>query len=275
MWPYEVPHRGAGRARGRPTPADRPASPTARPTAARSSKGSPTPWRRAATSPGSARGSSAAAPTTTAASRCAWPTTTSSRRRPTASASTGRSATRTWRPTTTRPSASSASPARPKASAARPTASSTRRRRCARTTRWSSGPARSSASAPINARQSVTTVARNGRPPCHYCGQCGRGCKHRLELRRRATCRSSRRWQTGRVKVVANAMARELITDATGKVDRGLLHRQDHRHREAGALPHGGPGRQRLRVGAAAAQLEGARGTRRGWPTRPARSAAT
>ena len=29
----------------------------------------------------------------------------------------------------------------------------------------------------VAARQAVTTVARNGRPPCHYCGQCGRGCK--------------------------------------------------------------------------------------------------
>ena len=60
--------------------------------------------------------------------------------------------------------------------AARRTASSIRRRRCARTTRWSSDRARSSASAPSPARQAVTTVARNGRPPCHYCGQCGRGC---------------------------------------------------------------------------------------------------
>ena len=43
--------RIAARARrGRRTPAGRPASPTARPTAARSSKASPTPWRRAATS---------------------------------------------------------------------------------------------------------------------------------------------------------------------------------------------------------------------------------
>ena len=28
----------------------------------------------------------------------------------------------------------------------------------------------------INARQAVITGALNGRPPCHYCGQCGRGC---------------------------------------------------------------------------------------------------
>ena len=103
--------------------------------AARSSRASPTPWRPAATSRGSARACSAAAPTTMAASSCACPTTTSSRRPPTASASTGRSPMRIWRPTTTRPSASSASPARPKAFAARRTASSTRRRRSARTTR--------------------------------------------------------------------------------------------------------------------------------------------
>ena len=50
------------------TPASPPTSPTSR-----------TPWRRAASSAGSARASSAAAPTTTRASSCATPTTTSSR----------------------------------------------------------------------------------------------------------------------------------------------------------------------------------------------------
>ena len=69
----------------------------------------------------------------------------------------------------------------------------------------------------INARQSVTTVARNGRPACHYCGQCGRGC-------RTASNYASSYVQifpamaTGRVKVLANSMARELVTDGSGKV---------------------------------------------------------
>src|SRR5262249_41775506 len=57
----------------------------------------------------------------------------------------------------------------------------------------------------------------NGRPACHYCAQCGRGCAT-------ASNYSSSQVQvfpamkTGRVKLFTNAMARELITDASGKV---------------------------------------------------------
>ncbi len=66
-------------------------------------------------------------------------------------------------------------------------------------------------------RMAVITTPLNGRPPCHYCGECGRGCVT-------ASNYSSSQVQilpamkTGRVKVISNAMARELITDATGKV---------------------------------------------------------
>ena len=61
--------------------------------------------------------------------------------------------------------------------------------------------------------------------------------------------------QTGRVQVIANAMARELITDDRRQGHRRLVHRQDHGQRSAGPLPHGGAGRQRLRIRTAAAQL--------------------
>ena len=66
-------------------------------------------------------------------------------------------------------------------------------------------------------RMAVITTPLNGRPPCHYCGQCGRGCIP-------ASNYSSSQVQilpamkSGRVKVLSNAMARELITDAAGKV---------------------------------------------------------
>jgi choline dehydrogenase-like flavoprotein len=66
-------------------------------------------------------------------------------------------------------------------------------------------------------RMAVITRPLNGRPPCHYCGQCGRGCVT-------ASNYSSSQVQilpalkSGRVKVFSNAMARELITDASGKV---------------------------------------------------------
>ncbi len=69
----------------------------------------------------------------------------------------------------------------------------------------------------VAARQAVTTVARNGRPACHYCGQCGRGCKTASNYAA-SYVQIFPAMQTGRVQVVANAMARELLTDEAGKV---------------------------------------------------------
>src|SRR5688572_18168968 len=69
----------------------------------------------------------------------------------------------------------------------------------------------------VPARQAVTTVERNGRPPCHYCGQCGRGCMTASNYAA-SYVQIFPAMRTGKVQVVANAMARELITDASGKV---------------------------------------------------------
>jgi choline dehydrogenase-like flavoprotein len=69
----------------------------------------------------------------------------------------------------------------------------------------------------VPARQAVTTVARNGRPPCHYCGQCGRGCMTASNYAS-SYVQIFPALRTGRVQVIANAMARELVTDAAGKV---------------------------------------------------------
>jgi choline dehydrogenase-like flavoprotein len=66
-------------------------------------------------------------------------------------------------------------------------------------------------------RLAVITQPTNGRPACHYCAQCGRGCVS-------ASNYSSSQVQvfpamkTGRVNLITNAMARELITDSEGKV---------------------------------------------------------
>ena len=62
--------------------------------------------------------------------------------------------------------------------------------------------------------------------------------------------------RTGRVKVIANAMAREIVTNETGKVVAGHVHRQDDGQRGAGPLPHSGARRERVRVRPTAAQLE-------------------
>ena len=69
----------------------------------------------------------------------------------------------------------------------------------------------------IPGRLAIITKPTNGRPPCHYCGQCGRGCMT-------ASNYSSSQVQifpamkTGKLKIFPNAMARELITDGPGKV---------------------------------------------------------
>lgn len=71
-------------------------------------------------------------------------------------------------------------------------------------------------------RRAVITKPLNGRPACHYCGQCGRGCKT-------ASNYSSSQVQvfpamkTGRLKVIDLAMAREVLTDGNGKAT-GILY---------------------------------------------------
>ncbi|MEJ7604959.1 MAG: GMC family oxidoreductase N-terminal domain-containing protein [Bryobacteraceae bacterium] len=69
----------------------------------------------------------------------------------------------------------------------------------------------------IPARMAIITKATNGRVPCHYCGQCGRGCIT-------ASNYSSSQVQiypamkTGKLKIFPNAMVRALISDGPGKV---------------------------------------------------------
>jgi choline dehydrogenase-like flavoprotein len=69
----------------------------------------------------------------------------------------------------------------------------------------------------IPSRMAIITKNHNGRAACHYCGQCGRGCVT-------ASNYSSSQVQimpamkTGRVKLINNAMAREIVTGEDGLV---------------------------------------------------------
>jgi len=69
----------------------------------------------------------------------------------------------------------------------------------------------------IPSRMAMLTKSVNGRAACHYCGQCGRGCFS-------ASAFSSSQamifpaMKTGKLTVFTGAMARELVTDASGKV---------------------------------------------------------
>ena len=69
----------------------------------------------------------------------------------------------------------------------------------------------------IASRQAVITRPTNGRAPCHYCGQCGRGCVTASNYAS-SYVQIFPALKTGRVKLMTNVMARELITDDTGKV---------------------------------------------------------
>ena len=70
----------------------------------------------------------------------------------------------------------------------------------------------------IPSRMAILTEALNGRPACHYCGQCGRGC-------RRASNFSSSQvlippaQKTGRLTLVTGAMAREILIGKDGKAE--------------------------------------------------------
>jgi len=70
----------------------------------------------------------------------------------------------------------------------------------------------------IPSRLAILTKPLNGRDACHYCAQCGRGC-------RSASNFSSSQVMippaaaTGRFTMIANAMARELVLGSGGKVE--------------------------------------------------------
>ncbi|MDX1383055.1 MAG: GMC family oxidoreductase [Thermoanaerobaculia bacterium] len=66
-------------------------------------------------------------------------------------------------------------------------------------------------------RRAVITRRTNGRPPCHYCGQCGRGCITASNYSS-SNVQILPAMQTGRLEVVTGAMARELVTDDEGRV---------------------------------------------------------
>jgi len=67
-------------------------------------------------------------------------------------------------------------------------------------------------------RRAIITSNKNGRAACHYCGQCGRGC-----LTASAYAASQVEvfpaLESGRLKLITDAMAREVSVDSNGKPD--------------------------------------------------------
>jgi choline dehydrogenase-like flavoprotein len=68
----------------------------------------------------------------------------------------------------------------------------------------------------IPSRLSVLTEPRNGRAACHYCGQCGRGCSTHSNFSSPSVLLAPA-LETGKLKIVTGAMAREVTSDTEGK----------------------------------------------------------
>ena len=67
----------------------------------------------------------------------------------------------------------------------------------------------------IPSRMSILTRPLNGRPACHYCGQCGRGCASHSNFSSPSVLLPPA-LETGRLELITNAMAREVTTDDEG-----------------------------------------------------------
>ena len=67
----------------------------------------------------------------------------------------------------------------------------------------------------IPSRMSVLTQQLNDRMPCHYCGQCGRGCSTHSNFSTPSVLLPPA-LATGRLTIVTGAMAREVLTDTEG-----------------------------------------------------------
>ncbi len=68
----------------------------------------------------------------------------------------------------------------------------------------------------IASRLSILTRPLNGRPACHYCGQCGRGCGTASNFSSPPVLLTPA-LQTGNLTIRTGAMAREVLTDTEGR----------------------------------------------------------
>ena len=70
----------------------------------------------------------------------------------------------------------------------------------------------------IPSRLSILTEPHNGRQQCHYCSQCGRGCQTNSNFSSTGVLIPPA-MKTGRLTLIANAMAREVTVDTNGLAD--------------------------------------------------------
>src|SRR5207244_11550208 len=70
----------------------------------------------------------------------------------------------------------------------------------------------------IPSRMAILTKPLNGRPACHYCAQCGRGCVSASNFSSSQVMIPPAQ-QTGRLTLLTNAMAREIVIGKDGKAE--------------------------------------------------------
>jgi choline dehydrogenase-like flavoprotein len=70
----------------------------------------------------------------------------------------------------------------------------------------------------VPARLAIITKDLHDRPACHYCGQCGRGCKTASNFSSSQVLLPPAQ-KTGRLTLITNAMAREIIVGKNGKAE--------------------------------------------------------
>ncbi len=70
----------------------------------------------------------------------------------------------------------------------------------------------------IPSRMAILTRPLNGRPACHYCGQCDRGCKLASNFSSSQVMIPPAQ-ETGRFTLITNAMAREILVGKDGKAE--------------------------------------------------------
>lgn len=68
----------------------------------------------------------------------------------------------------------------------------------------------------IPSRLSIITRPLNNRPACHYCGQCNRGCGANANFSSPGVLLKPAQ-DTGKLTIIPNAMAREIVLDAQGR----------------------------------------------------------
>jgi len=68
----------------------------------------------------------------------------------------------------------------------------------------------------VPSRLAIITQPLNGRPACHYCDQCGRGCVSASNFSSSQVLIPPA-METGRLTLITNAMAREILVGADGK----------------------------------------------------------